>query len=174
MKKYHFDALYLLYISIFVEQSMEKESFTIEEEIEITYVSYHALLAAYAYTNSSEDKERAIAFIRSSYPSDIRDVVVDTLNDMLTLRPEMEAFATEYDSFEKLGDVLMKKNLLLLETKSFELKEENMDEFFSYTMYIYESLILLDEYEHNINKLKADIDTLELNEIVVEIINSLH
>ncbi|MGL4388745.1 MAG: hypothetical protein ACRCTJ_05080 [Brevinema sp.] len=173
MKKHSFDAICLLYISIFIEQSMDKESFTIEEEIEITYVTYYSLLASYAYSKSQESKAEALTFIKQNYPHDIEDIIVETLEDMITLYPEMENFAIEAESFTKLGSLLLQKNIPILEQASFELKEEDIDEFFSYTMYLYEALLLLDEYEHNFQKVIEDLDDLELDPSIVEIINCL-
>ncbi|MGL4562878.1 MAG: hypothetical protein ACRCVW_03380 [Brevinema sp.] len=176
MTIFNFEALYILYISIFIEQSLEKESFTYEDEIDIANISYCGFLTTYALSKSNLDIEKTMNFISSHYPANVQEITKKTLEDMIILYPELVTLSSELIFFQKLSVVLMKYNESLLKKTHFELLEDNIDDLFSYTMYTYESLLLLDQKDYHLEETLKYIEDNKDNNIedgIIEILQSL-
>lgn len=160
-------ATYMLYNSIFIEQTLDQDIFSQEEQNSITNVAIFAYLGVSALLNSTEDMFLCQKHIKNDYPIKLQVTTLDTLQDIIALDNTIqEQLSFELPFFSKLGKNLYQQQQKLVSNYTIS----DPEEFFSITMFHFESLLLLDQYKYSIEKVLEEIEDHEYAKEISQIL----
>lgn len=173
INKTEFLSLYIIYLSIFIEQTLDQDSFSDNEISAITNISIYSFLATDAFIQCDFDHSRTLAFIKNQHSQDITQIIIETLDDILSLYPELSNIPLNHKFSYKLSTLLFHYIENYFKNVNNSLSEEEYSDIFSFTMYIYETLMLLDQYEYNIEETIENLEEDDNKDIIIEILSQI-
>ncbi len=162
-------ATYFLYNSIFIEQQLDLDNFGQNEQQEISNVAIMSYLALEAFIANDQDIMATQTDIRTNLPKNLLTVTLDTLQDMIALDNNIqEHLKKELDIYTSLGEYYYKESRTFFPNNAST--PNNPIEFFSLTMFCFETLLALEENKYSISKTIDAIKDHEYADIIQPIL----
>ncbi|MDK2817985.1 MAG: hypothetical protein KFW21_00875 [Spirochaetota bacterium] len=144
-------ATYLLYNSIFIEQQLELDNFGQNEQQEISNIAIMSYLSLDSFIENDQDIMATQTDIRENIPKNLLTVTLDTLQDIIALDNNIqENLHKELKIYVSLGKYYYQQNQKFFPNHAST--PNNPAEFFSLTMFFFETLLVLEENAYSISK----------------------
>lgn len=144
-------ATYLLYNMIFTEQQLDQDHFGATEQSEIANIALISFLVLDSFISTQQNIMKTQTDIRARFPAPLLTVSLDTLQDIIALDNNISShLSQEFPIYTTLGQHYYQQNEVFFPKNTFSPKNE--EEFFSTTMFFYESIMLLSANDYNLQE----------------------
>ena len=162
-------ATYFLYNSIFIQQQLDSDNFGQSEQQEISNVAIMSYLALEAFIGNEQDIMATQTDIRTNLSKSLLTVTLDTLQDMIALDNNIhEHLKKELDIYASLGEYYYKESRKFFPNNAST--PNNPMEFFSTTMFCFETLVVLEENKYSISKTMDAVKDHEYADVIQPIL----